>query len=171
MSISEFSLIERYFAPLSQTRQASGVALGIGDDCALLEVPSGHQLAVSLDTLVEGVHFLPDTPAEVIASRVFGACLSDLAAMGATPAWITLALTLPDTDEGWLQGFSRTLSELLDEYQLSLVGGDTTRGHLTISLQVHGWVPSGQALCRHGAKAGDQVFVSGTLGDSAAGLH
>ncbi|OMH39368.1 thiamine-phosphate kinase [Motiliproteus sp. MSK22-1] len=168
MSISEFSLIERYFTSLEQ--QPNGVALGIGDDCALLEVPDGYQLAVSIDTLVEGVHFLPGTPAEHIASRVFGACLSDLAAMGAEPAWITLALTIPRASEDWLEGFSRALSQKMTTFNVTLVGGDTTRGHLTISMQVHGWVPKGQALQRNTAKINDYVFVSGTLGDSAAGL-
>ena len=168
MSISEFSLIERYFTPLDQ--QSNGVALGVGDDCALLEVPHGYQLAVSIDTLVEGVHFLPGTPAENIASRVFGACLSDLAAMGAEPAWITLALTIPNASEEWLEGFSRCLHDKMSAFNVTLVGGDTTRGHLTISMQVHGWVPKGQALQRNTANAGDHIFVSGTLGDSAAGL-
>ncbi len=169
MAISEFSLIERFFAPAG--RDGRGVTLGIGDDCALLEIPEGQQLAVSIDTLVEGVHFLANMPADAIARRAFGACLSDLAAMGAEPAWITLALTLPEADENWLQAFSEALAEEIAGYGVCLVGGDTTRGHRTISLQVHGWVPRGQALTRSGASVGDHVFVTGSLGDSAAGLN
>lgn len=172
MAVSEFDLIERFFAPLSQAAGPErGVALGIGDDCALLEVPAGQQLAVSIDTLVEGVHFPADTPAAVLASRAFGACLSDLAAMAAEPAWFTLALTLPHADEAWLQAFSDRLAECAGRHQVALVGGDTTHGRqLVITIQVHGWIPRDQALRRDGAGPGDHVFVTGTLGDSAAGL-
>ncbi|MEH6625672.1 MAG: thiamine-phosphate kinase [Motiliproteus sp.] len=169
MALSEFSLIERYFAPLCHNGR--GVKLGIGDDCAVLEIPAGHQLAVSIDTLVEGTHFLPGTPAAAIAQRTIGACLSDLAAMGAEPAWITLALCLPEANEAWLKAFSNALGDVIKRWDISLVGGDTTRGEqLTISIQVHGWVPQGQALKRSGANTGDHIFVTGTLGDSAAGL-
>lgn len=173
MSLSEFALIERFFAPLGlvSSNHNRGVALSIGDDCALLETPVGQQLAVSIDTLVENSHFLPNTAATTVASRAFGACLSDLAAMGAEPAWMTLALTLPETDEAWLTDFASQLAELAALYRVILVGGDTTKGPvLTVTIQVHGWVPKGQALRRDQAKAGDHVFVTGTLGDSAAGL-
>ncbi len=168
MALAEFELIRRFFTPLAGN--GAGVDLGIGDDCALLRVPEGEQLAVSLDTLVEGTHFPPGTAPEHIASRLMGACLSDLAAMGARPAWITLALTLPKADVSWLQPFSVTLAAHAQRYGLSLVGGDTTRGPLSVSLQVHGFVPPGKAMCRRGARAGDQLYVSGTLGDAMAGL-
>ncbi len=169
MGIAEFELIERYFSALPG--YGRGVDLGIGDDCALLTVPAGQQLAVSIDTLVEGTHFLAGIDAEQLAHRALASCVSDLAAMGATPAWLTLALTLPEADEAWLRLFSQGLAAALQRYGLSLVGGDTTRGHRTLSLQVHGWVPEGQALTRRGAKPGDGIWVSGTLGDAMAGLE
>ncbi|MEH6470494.1 MAG: thiamine-phosphate kinase [Halopseudomonas sp.] len=169
MAVAEFDLIARYFASLPSYGQ--GVDLGIGDDCALLQVPAGQQLAVSIDTLVEGTHFLSGIPADQLAHRALASCVSDLAAMGAEPAWLTLALTLPESDENWLRQFSQGLGESMQRYGLSLVGGDTTRGHRTLSLQVHGWVPEGQALTRRGAKPGDGIWVSGTLGDAMAGLE
>ena len=174
MAVAEFDLIERYFATLPTAGDGEnlgrGVDLGIGDDCALLRVPPGQQLAVSIDTLVEGTHFLPDTDPEQLAQRALAACVSDLAAMGADPVWLTLALTLPESCPDWLAGFSRGLGASMRRYGLSLVGGDTTRGHRTLSLQVHGWVPEGQALTRNGAVPGDSIWVSGTLGDAMAGL-
>ncbi|MEH6649590.1 MAG: thiamine-phosphate kinase [Motiliproteus sp.] len=166
--VAEFELIGRYFAALPNF--SAGVSLGIGDDCALLDVPVGQQLAVSIDTLVEGAHFLPTIAADELAHRAVSSCVSDLAAMGASPAWLTLALTLPESDPRWLQPFSQGLEQSLQQYGLSLVGGDTSRGHRTLSLQVHGLVPTGQALTRRGAKPGDGIWVSGTLGDAMAGL-
>ncbi len=168
MAVAEFELIDRYFKTLPGYGQ--GVDLGIGDDCALLTVPAGQQLAVSIDTLVEGTHFLPGIAADQLAHRALASAVSDLAAMGAKPAWLTLALTLPEADEAWLRLFSQGLGAALQRYGLSLVGGDTTRGHRTLSLQVHGWLPQGQALTRRGAKPGDGIWVSGTLGDAMAGL-
>lgn len=167
MSLSEFELIQRYFAEASTD---ASVALGIGDDCAVLSVPTGQQLAVSIDSLVQGTHFLEGTPADLLASRLFGSALSDLAAMGATPAWLTLALTLPESDEDWLQLFSSRLAQLCNEYHVSLVGGDTTKGPLTLSAQVHGFLPCDHRLTRAGAKVGDLICVSGCLGDSRGGL-
>ncbi|MGB0664553.1 MAG: thiamine-phosphate kinase [Pontibacterium sp.] len=165
----EFDLIRRYF-----TRSAPsdlGVDLSVGDDCALLSVPAGHQLAVSLDTLVEGQHFLPNTAPELIASRLVGSTVSDLAAMGAEPRWLTLGLTLPLADEAWVKAFSTELHQCLDTYKMALVGGDTTKGPLALSAQVHGVLPQGQGLTRHGAQVGDLICVTGTLGDSHAGLQ
>lgn len=155
-----------------QARQGAGVITGIGDDCAVLQVPAGQQLVVSIDTLVEGTHFLPDTPPAEVANRLLGAAVSDLAAAAATPAWLTLALTLPEADPHWLEPFAAALAQRADELGISLVGGDTTRGAtLTLSAQVHGLVAEGQALLRSGAQVGDRILVSGTLGDSRGGLE
>lgn len=167
--MDEFSLIRRYFAGLCDADDS--IALGIGDDCAQLRVPQGHDLVVSIDTLVEGTHFLPGTNPEYIASRLLGAAVSDLAAMGAEPAWFTLALTLPEAREDWLAPFADRLGRCARDFGIRLVGGDTTRGPLTLSVQVHGWVPAGRGLHRRGAAVGDIVCVSGTLGDSRGGLE
>ncbi|RYD94867.1 MAG: thiamine-phosphate kinase [Sphingobacteriales bacterium] len=167
-SVGEFALIQRYFAAL--TPPSASVVLGIGDDCALLTTPSGHSLAVSIDTQVEGVHFPAGAPAEQIGSRVACCALSDLAAIGATPLWATLALTLPNADAAWLEAFSRGLGSIFKRFDLALVGGDTTQGPLIITLQVHGAVVPEKALRRSGAKVGDIIYVTGFLGDGAAGL-
>lgn len=168
MSLSEFNLIERYFT--GRGVQRADVTLGIGDDCALLKVPTGHELAISIDALVEGVHFPVDTDPQAVGHKALAVGLSDLAAMGAEPAWATLALSLPMADEAWLQGFSDGLFGLAGQYSLQLVGGDTVRGPRVISLQLHGFVPEGRALRRDGARAGDLIFVTGTLGDAGVGL-
>lgn len=172
--MDEFALIRRYFQPLAQRQQGAAedsVSVGIGDDCAVLNVPEGQQLVVSIDTLVEGTHFLVDTPPEQLAWRLLGASVSDLAAMGAAPSWLTLALTLPHADEAWVSAFSAALSEATQRYSIQLVGGDTTRGPLTLTAQVHGFVRKGAALLRSNAQAGDLICVTGTLGDSRAGLE
>jgi len=147
------------------------VRLGIGDDAALLAMPAGHILAVSTDTLVAGVHFPKSTRAFDIGWKSLAVNLSDLAAMGATPAWATLALTLPDADAQWVGQFADGFAALAGEFKLALVGGDTTQGLLNITVTVHGFVPDGAALLRSGARAGDGVYVTGTLGDAAAGLR
>ena len=165
---SEFNLIERFFVRDNPARR--DVVLGIGDDCALLKVPEGQCLAVSVDTLLEGTHFLASSTAADVARKAMAANLSDLAAMGAEPAWVTLSLSIPDIEIGWLQAFSDSLHELLEHYGLQVVGGDTTRGSLAVTMQVHGFVPENVALKRSGAKAGDLVCVTGTLGDAALGL-
>lgn len=167
--MGEFELIQRYFVDAARPRD--DVALGIGDDCALLRPDTDAQLAVSIDTLVEGVHFLPGTSADLLAQRLLGAAVSDLAAMAARPAWFTLALTLPKADPDWLELFSKALSARADELDITLVGGDTTRGPLTLTAQVHGWVEPDRALRRSGAWEGDLILVSGTLGDSRGGLQ
>ena len=146
------------------------MVLGPGDDAAVLEVPPNQQLVVSADTLVADVHFLTAMPPQHIAQRCLAANLSDLAAMGASPAWFTLCLTLPDADKAFLQGFSDGLVQMAQAHNIALAGGDTTRGPLTISIQVMGLVPAGQALQRNGARASDDIYVSGYLGDAAAGL-
>ena len=147
------------------------VRLGIGDDAALLAVPPGQLLAVSTDTLVAGVHFPQSTKAYDIGWKALAVNLSDLAAMGATPAWATLALTLAQADARWVGEFCDGFATLAREFKLALVGGDTTQGPLSISVTVHGFVPEGAALLRSGARAGDAVFVTGTLGDAAAALR
>ncbi len=144
---------------------------GIGDDCALLTIPQGMQLAQSLDTLVETVHFPAGCDPFQLAYRALAVNLSDLAAMGAEPHSFTLGLTLPEVTEPWLQRFSEGLSKLAQQAEISLIGGDTTRGPLTLSLQVQGLVPKGQALLRSGAKPGDLICVTGSLGDAAGALN
>lgn len=168
MSESEFALIEHYFA--AHALQRPDVVLGIGDDCALLTVPAGRQLAVSIDVLVSGHHFLPDAEPEGVGHKALAVNLSDLAAMGAEPAWATLGLTLPAADSDWLDGFCRGFFALADRHDVALVGGDTTRGPLTIAVQVHGFVEPGRALRRAGACPGDRIFVTGTPGEAGVGL-
>jgi thiamine-monophosphate kinase len=164
----EFSLIDRIRQRTAQGRD--DVRLGIGDDAALLAVPAGQELAVAIDTLVEGVHFPRATSPADIGWKALAVNLSDLAAMGATPAWALLALTLPNAEPAFIDDLATGFAELAQLYRLALVGGDTTRGALTLSVAVHGFVPPGKALTRAGAKLGDAIFVTGTLGDAAAGL-
>jgi len=166
--MGEFELIARHFT--RSPRRRDRVALGVGDDCALLAPAPGQQLAVSTDMLLEGRHFLSTVPPERLGHKALAVNLSDLAAMGADPAWLTLSLTMPEVDEPWLAAFSDSLFELLDYYDMQLIGSDTTRGPLSLTLGIHGLVPAGRALKRAGAKPGDWIFVTGTLGDSAAGL-
>ena len=168
MACGEFSLIARYFDRVKSARL--DVETGIGDDCALLHIPEKKTLAISTDTLVCGRHFLPDIDPADLAYKALAVNVSDLAAMGADPAWLTLALTLPSVDEAWLQAFSDSLFEQLDYYDMQLIGGDTTKGPLSMTLGIHGYVPVGRALKRSGAKPGDWIYVTGTPGDSAAGL-
>ncbi|RUL71442.1 thiamine-phosphate kinase [Dyella choica] len=165
----EFSLIDRIRKLTEQGRD--DVRLGIGDDAALLAVPAGQELAVAIDTMVEGVHFPSGTSAADIGWKALAVNLSDLAAMGATPAWALLALSLPSADVAFVDGFASGFAQLAQAYRLALVGGDTTRGTLTISVAVHGFVPPGRALTRAGAQVGDAVLVTGTLGDAAGGLR
>jgi len=167
--MGEFDLIKRYFNR-PELRPGPAMALGPGDDCALLQLPNAHQLAVSSDTFVVDVHFFNDMAAHQIAQRCLAASVSDLAAMGATPAWFNLCVTLPHLDELWLDGFSQGLAQQARQCGISLAGGDTTKGPLTISIHAMGWVPQGRAHTRSGAQPGDAVMVSGSLGDSAAGL-
>ncbi|EFS7414484.1 thiamine-phosphate kinase [Salmonella enterica] len=168
MACGEFSLIARYFDRVRSTRL--DVETGIGDDCALLNIPEKQTLAISTDTLVAGNHFLHDIDPADLAYKALAVNLSDLAAMGADPAWLTLAITLPEVDEPWLEAFSDSLFELLNYYDMQLIGGDTTRGPLSMTLGIHGYIPAGRALKRAGAKPGDWIYITGTPGDSAAGL-
>lgn len=167
--MSEFDLIDVIREHCAIARE--DVRLGIGDDAAILAVPANHQLVVSTDTLVCGVHFPEATQAADIGWKSLAVNLSDLAAMGATPAWATLALTLPTPDRRWVETFADGFASLAREFKLALVGGDTTQGPLSITVTVHGFVPNDTALLRSGARVGDFVFVTGTLGDAAGGLR
>ena len=164
--MGEFDLIARYF-----TRPARRKPLGVGDDCALLRPAPGMDLAVSTDMLVEGRHFLPTVAPRALGHKALAVNLSDLAACGAQPLAFTLALALPQVDEAWLAGFAEGLFALAEMHDCELVGGDTTRGPLTLSITVFGEVPAGQALLRSGARSGDDVWVSGTLGDARLALE
>jgi len=165
---SEFSLMDRIRA---RAGAREDVVLGIGDDAALLRVPEGQELVLSTDTLVSGVHFPEESAAADIGWKALAVNLSDLAAMGATPAWVSLALTLPKPDVDWVDAFLDGFCELADEHGVALVGGDTTRGPLSITLAVHGFAPAGQALRRSGARVHDEVWVTGTIGDAAGALR
>ncbi len=168
MPLGEFALIDRFFRGCGAPRP--DVTLGVGDDAALLECPAGRQLVAAIDTLVEGTHFPPGCPAASVGHRALAVNLSDLAAMGAEPAWALLALTLPRAEERWLEEFSRGLAALAREFGVALVGGDTTRGPLCATVQILGSVERGTALTRSGGAAGEALYVSGTPGDAAAGL-
>ncbi|MGH1441539.1 MAG: thiamine-phosphate kinase [Cellvibrionaceae bacterium] len=166
--MSEFELIATYFK--RQTKQLSLVK-GIGDDCAIVAVDSNRHLVMSMDTLIVGRHFPDNARPSQIATRSFCTCLSDLAAMGATPQWFTLALTLPEADREWVSEFSDALFAIADEFECDLIGGDTTQGPLTITLQVHGFVEKDKALTRDAAQVDDLVLASGPLGDGKAALE
>ena len=170
--MDEFDLIAKYFTDISPDTVVKGqsVTLGVGDDCALLKVPAGMQLAMSMDTLVAGRHFPLDAKPYDIATRAIAVSVSDLAAMGALPVAFTLGLTLPEADSEWLKAFSAGLKVQAEHYGMALIGGDTTRGPLSITVQVHGLLPEGRALQRSAAQVGDGVFVSETLGNGAAAL-
>lgn len=168
--MGEFDIIERYFNA-SQRPARRDVVLAIGDDCAVTSLKLNQQLAITTDTLVCGTHFLPTISAADLAYKCVAVNLSDLASMGAEPAWISLALTLPEINHNWLAEFSKHLFNILDHYNVDLIGGDTTKGHLSLTLTAQGIVPQDKALFRHNAKIGDWIYVSGTLGDSAGGLQ
>jgi thiamine-monophosphate kinase len=167
MSLGEFDIIARYF---TRNSARGDVLLGIGDDAAVLDAHAGRKLVVAIDTIIEGVHFPIDTAAADIGYRALAVNLSDLAAMGAEPAWMTLSLSLPRANEQWLSGFASGLFELAQQYDVALVGGDTVRGPLVITVQIAGWIEADTWLTRSGAKPGDLLFVSGIPGEAAAGL-
>jgi len=166
MAMGEFDLIERYFK-----RPARHAVLGVGDDCALLQPTPGMQWAISSDMLVEGRHFLSTVDPVRLGHKALAVNLSDLAACGARPVAFTLSLALPRADEAWLAGFSEGLLALADVHGCELVGGDTTQGPLNISITVFGEVPPDQALLRHGAQPGDDIYLSGTVGDARLALE
>ena len=165
---SGFNLIDKFFVHGNLTRE--DVDLGIGDDCALVTVPENHQVAITTDTLAAGTHFLATANPISVGYKALASNLSDIAAMGAKPTWVSLALTLPEPDEEWLNGFCEGFFDLAKQHHVQLIGGDTTKGPLSITITVQGIVPRGEALTRKGAKAGDDIYVTGLLGDSAAGL-
>ena len=168
MNDSEFDVIKKYFT-FPDTR--SDVLLAAGDDCAMVSVPAGKQLLVTTDTLISGVHFPEKTSADDIAYKSIMVNLSDLAAMGATPAWLTLAISLPEINKSWLSAFSKQFSAVLSEFDIALIGGDTTRGALSITIQAMGLCDSKKTLRRNQATVNDKVFVTGNLGSAAIGLH
>lgn len=167
--MNEFELIDRFFA--SQPIARDDVIVGIGDDAAVLAPPAGQQLVVTTDTLVAGVHFPESTPPHSVGWKALAVNLSDLAAMGATPAWFTLNLTLPQSDPAWVGAFAGGLYALAQAHRVQLVGGDTTQGPLSITITACGFVPASAALLRRGARPGDRIYVTGTLGDAGLGLR
>jgi len=165
--MSEFSIIKQYFENIGGSQP--DVILGIGDDAALVKTDS--VLAVSVDTFIENIHFPENTRPYDVGWKSLAVNLSDMAAMGAEPCWMTLAITMPVVDHVWLEEYCRGLSTLASQYNVALIGGDTTRGSLSITIQIFGRVPSGKALCRTAAKVGDSIYVTGHLGDGALGLR
>ena len=163
--LSEFDLITRYF-----NRPTRHTMLGVGDDAALLALTPGHELAASTDTMVEGVHFFPEVEPDSLGHKALAVNLSDMAAMGARPKWAMLALTVPKAEEAWFEGFARGFFALAAEHDVDLIGGDTARGPRNICVQIMGEVPQGRALRRDGARVGDDVWVSGHVGDAAAAV-
>ncbi|GLX77567.1 thiamine-monophosphate kinase [Thalassotalea insulae] len=167
--MKEFDLIRNYFT--EQIVKRKDVFLGIGDDCALLTPPERQYLAVTTDTLVAGVHFPENTPAKAVGHKAVAVNLSDLAAMGAEPCWISVALTIPEADEDWVGEFCQGMFELCEYYNVQLVGGDTTQGPLSITITAQGTVPYDKQITRSGAKTGDWLYVTGEIGDAALALQ
>lgn len=168
-TLTEFEFIEKYLSTVPTSR--SDVRMGIGDDAALVEVPKDQFLAITTDNLIEGRHFLPDTPAHALGYRLLAVNLSDLAAMGAEPAWASLSLTLPALETAWIDDFFQGFQKLANTYSVALIGGNTTQGACNLGLQLMGFVPKQQAIMRNGAKVGDKIVVTGTLGDAALALR
>ncbi|TQV74089.1 thiamine-phosphate kinase [Aliikangiella marina] len=166
--MNEFDIIDQFLN--IKTGQRKDVIKGIGDDCALVKVPRGQRLALSMDTLIAGVHFLADANAADVAHKAVAVNLSDLSAAGAEPAWITVSLSLPEFDENWLMDFHRGLKKIADFFTVQVIGGDTCRGPLSITIQAHGFVPENVFLQRSTAQAGELICVTGNLGDAALGL-
>ena len=166
--MKEFELIKRFFT--EQVIKRKDVVLGIGDDCAIVSPSERQNIAITTDTLVAGVHFPHETSAQAIGHKAIAVNLSDLAAMGAEPAWISLAITMPEVDLKWVEGFCRGAFELCEYYNVQLIGGDTTQGPLAITVTAQGLIPMNKHLTRSGAKAGDWVYVTGEIGDAALAL-
>ncbi|TAK62003.1 thiamine-phosphate kinase [Methylobacter sp.] len=168
MPLSEFALIQRFFT--RQRIKNPSTRLGIGDDCALVSIPDGFELAITTDTMVENVHFFAGADPELLGHKLLAVNLSDLAAMGAQPVSVTLALTLPNVNESWLTAFAKSFLSLAERYSVDLIGGDTTSGPLTLTVQAMGLVPKGRALMRSAAQPGDFIYMTGFLGDAGLGL-
>ena len=166
--MAEFSLIERYCQDIGMSHSLTQI--GVGDDAAVVRIPRGKELVVSVDTMVEAVHFFSNTDPKLIAHKLVAVNVSDMAAMGAQPKWATLALTIPAIDEQWLSAFSSSLNSIAKAYQVQLIGGDTTQGPLTLSMQIMGLVDEGKALTRSKSNCGDDVYVSGTIGNAGLAL-
>ncbi len=167
MALTEFDLIQHFF---THSKKRDSTRLSIGDDCALLAIPEGYELAVTTDTMVENVHFFPDVDPEALGYKLLAVNLSDLASMGAEPIAVTLALTMPKVDSSWLEGFAKGFFSLANQFKIDLIGGDTTSGALTLSVQAMGVVPKQSALYRSSAQVDDLIFVTGSLGDAGLGL-
>ena len=167
--LNEFDIIQRFFT--RPVKNVSRFPLGIGDDAALISPPQGQELVTSIDTLVAGTHFLPHSDPNDLGYKSLAVSLSDLAAMGAEPSAVLLALTLPDIDEPWLTNFTNGFFSLAEQYQVELLGGNLTRGPLSISTVIFGWTPAGKALRRSGAKPGDDIYVTGSLGEAGLALQ
>jgi thiamine-monophosphate kinase len=167
-AISEFEVIERFFESLSICRK--DVSLGIGDDAALIQIPPKKLLVSTTDSFIEGTHFFKDAPSDAIGYKALAVNLSDLAAMGSTPCWISLAISLPYIDTAWLEGFANGFGALLKAFNVQLIGGDTTKGHLSITVQALGVVDPDKVLRRSAAQVGDHIYVTGSLGDAACAL-
>ena len=164
MALGEFDIIREFFS--QQRVNTDLIPVGVGDDAAVINTRADEQLLISIDTLNLGVHFPQQTSAYDIGYKALAVNLSDIAAMGGEPKWFTLALSLPQVDQDWLSEFTRGLASLANQYQLSLVGGDTTKGPLSITIQIAGTVPTGKSMKRSGAEVGDDIYVTGTLGDA-----
>ncbi len=167
--MGEFELISRYFSNCGAKR--SDTAIGVGDDGAVLQVRDGYDLVVTTDTMAVGTHFFPDDDPRALGHKLVAVNVSDLAAMGAEPAWLSLAISLPAIDEPWVAALAAGLHETAEYYNCQLIGGDTTRGPLSLTMVAKGIVPRGKAISRSGAKVGDYIYVTGTLGDAALGLR
>lgn len=163
--MKEFELINSYFVDRGPKRK--DVILGVGDDAALTKVPEDNLLVVATDTMVEGIHFFKDAPAKSIGHKCLAVNLSDFAAMGAEPAWASIAMTLPNSDEAWIKDFTDGLFEIAEYYNVQIIGGDTTQGPLTVTVSIKGFIREDKALLRSGAKIGDWIYVTGQLGDAA----
>lgn len=166
--MAEFSLIDKFCKGIGAVHPET--KLSVGDDAAVVEVPKGMELAISVDTMVAGVHFYPDVSPEKIAHKLLAVNLSDMAAMGAQPKWATMTLTTPTVDQDWLSKFASTLSTTAKAYGVQLIGGDTTQGELNLSIQIMGLLPKGKALSRSGSKPEDDLYLSNNIGDAALAL-
>ena len=167
--MKEFELIKKYFT--EQRVKRKDVVLGIGDDCAILSPTERQNIAVTTDTLIAGVHFPKSTPARAVGHKAIAVNLSDLAAMGAEPSWVSLAMTLPEIDESWVEEFCQGIFELCEFYNVQLIGGDTTQGPLSITVTAQGLIPANKQITRQGAKAGDWLYVTGEIGDAALAVE